>query len=540
MLRLTNNQHTTTNFLPRNNPMSQNFRPEFNLQFAFCNSQFAILLLLLTAGIAQAAEPIEMISESQVVTVPAPKDPTVCFRLWFKVGSQNDPPGKEGLAAITAAMLTEASTKQNSYERILDKLSPMAAGYGSSVGVEMTVIAGRVHMDNLKEYVPLLMQAVLEPAFKQEDLDRIKSSTLNELENTLRYSSDEDLAKAELYNTIFAGTPYGHLPEGTIAGVKSITMEDVGWFYLLYYYTQANLEIGIGGGYSPELVEELRTQLAVLPYQPPSNKAVLLQPKPLKGIHVKIIEKDCESTAISLGFPIDLLRGTKDWYALAVANSWLGEHRNSSSHLYQVLREERGLNYGDYSYIEHFPNGGELQMPPTNVGRHQQIFEIWIRPVPHSAKHFALRTALREFEHIVQNGMTEKDFLATRKFLQKYILHYAPTTMDRLAYALDDRFYGIRGSHLELFAKMLDEMTLADVNAAVKKYWQTKNVQIVIVTDKAQALKEALVNNAPSPYAYPTPKPAALLKEDEEIVKYPLNIKAENVTIVPVTEVFEK
>ena len=45
---------------------------------------------------------------SQCVLLPVPSDPTISFRLWFKVGSQDDPPGKEGLAAITAAMLTEA------------------------------------------------------------------------------------------------------------------------------------------------------------------------------------------------------------------------------------------------------------------------------------------------------------------------------------------------------------------------------------------------------------------------------------------------
>jgi zinc protease len=436
-------------------------------------------------------------------------------------------------------MLTEASTVQNSYEEILDKLSPLAAGYGSSVDVEMTAISGRIHKDNLTEYVPLLLQAVLEPALKQEDLDRIKSSALNELENTLRYSSDEELAKAELYDTIFQGTPYGHLPEGTVEGIKNIKIEDVRSFYKRYY-TPDRLTLGIGGAYTPALVDKLRGKLGKLPQS--SSKRIDRSPKiePLSGVHVKIIEKDCDATAISIGFPIEVHRGQKDWYALAVANSWLGEHRNSSSHLYQVLREQRGLNYGDYTYIEHFPNGGELQMPPPNVGRHRQIFEMWIRPVPHSAKHFALRTALREFKNVVENGMTEKDFVATRNFLKKYIRHYAPTTMDRLGYAIDDRFYGLKESHLELYAKMLDELTLDDVNAAIKKHWQCENLQIVMVTDNAKALKEALATDAPSPYAYPTSKPESLLKEDEEIVKYPLQIKAENITIVPVAEVFEK
>src|SRR3546814_9933605 len=37
---------------------------------------------------------------------------------------------------------------------------------------------------------------------------------------------------------------------------------------------------------------------------------------------------------------------------LWLAKTWLGEHRSSSSHLYQRIREERGMNYGDYAYVE--------------------------------------------------------------------------------------------------------------------------------------------------------------------------------------------
>jgi zinc protease len=237
---------------------------------------------------------------------------------------------------------------------------------------------------------------------------------------------------------------------------------------------------------------------------------------------------------------MDVLRGTKDWYALAVANSWFGEHRNSSSHLYQVIREARGLNYGDYSYIEHFPHGGQLQVPPQNVCRRRQIFEIWIRPVPNEARHFALRAALREFQHLVDHGMTAEEFTLTRNFLKKYVLHYAPTTMSRLGYALDDRFYGIQGSHLEIFRKMMDEVTLEEVNAAIQRHWQHRNMQIVIVTKDAKALKEALVSDAPSPITYPTPKPESVLSEDRQISKFPLRVRAEDVKIVPVAELFVK
>ena len=294
-------------------------------------------------------------------------------------------------------MISDGATTKNSYEQIISKLYPLAAGYDASCTKEMTVMTGRTHKDNLNEFYSLLTDALLSPAFAQADLDRIKSQILNYLENSLRYASDEELGKAVLYRDIFAGTSYAHGNEGLIESVKSITLDDVRNFYK-QYYTKENLVIGLGGGYDATLVKTLQGDLAKLASGTPKQPAKP-EPKPLKGANVTIIEKDAAATAISMGFPLDVLRGTKDWYALAIANSWLGEHRNSSSHLYQVIREKRGLNYGDYSYIENYPNGGQRQLPGQNVARRQQIFEIWIRPVPNEATHFALRAALREFKH---------------------------------------------------------------------------------------------------------------------------------------------
>lgn len=497
----------------------------------------AVCLLLMLGGSAlHAAE--DAVPMAQVVQLPVANDPTVSFRIWFKVGSQNDPPGKEGLAALTAAMLTEAATLTNSYEQVLARLYPLAASYSASTDVEMTVISGRTHRDNLAEYYPLLLDAVLRPAFKAEDLERLRSEALNYLENTLRYADDEELGKAVLSTTVFAGTPYGHLPLGTVRALRSITLDDVRSFYRSYY-TRENVVIGIGGSYDQETLGRLRKDLFTLPAGGPpaiGPPAVTRQ----GGFRVTIVEKDAPATAISMGFPITALRGSRDWYALAIANSWLGEHRNQSSHLFQVIREARGLNYGDYSYIEQFPQGGRRMKPPQNVGRRQQMFEIWIRPVPHEARHFALRAALREFKGLVENGMSREDFELTRSFLKKYVLHHASTTMERLGYALDDRFYGIDGSHLERFRAMMDELTLDDVNAAIRRYWQYGSMEIAIVTSGAQELRRTLLADAPSPIRYSMPKPEAVLSEDAEIMRFPIPVRSAGVRILQVGDLFER
>jgi len=479
-----------------------------------------------------------MAKDNQIVLLQVPDDPTVSFRILFNIGSQNDPPGKEGLAGLTAALIAEGSTKKHTYEEILALLYPMAADVSEQVDKEMTVFSGRTHKDNLDEFHALFREILIEPGFTEADFNRVRKDYLNYVETTLRYSQDEELGKKSLYEFVFMGTPYEHNEEGYVKSLNAITLDDVREFYRTHY-TRENVVIGLGGGFDRGLADKVKNDFGGLP----AGKAARLpapQPRAIDGLHVKIIEKDAQSTAISFGFPIDVERGSRDYYALAIATSWLGEHRSSFSHLYQVIREARGLNYGDYAYIEHFPNGYARNFPPANVARRQQIFQIWIRPVPNEARVFAFRAALRELQKLVENGMSEADFELTRKFLKGYTLHYAPTTMMKLGYALDDRFYGIEQGHWAMFSKMLDELTLEDVNAALKKHLNYENIKVVFITPDAEGLKNTLVNNDPSPITYPSEKPAGVLEEDKEISIYPLRVKPENVTIVKVETVFEE
>jgi len=473
------------------------------------------------------------------VLMPVAEDPTVSFAISFAVGSQDDPAGKQGLAALTAAMLAEGATQAHTYAEILDLLYPMAAGYRVRADVERTTFSGRVHRDNLDGYTALLLDAIRRPAFAEGDFERLRERSLATIEKTLRYSSDEELGKAALITTVFAGTPYGHLPIGTVEGLKNITLDDVRAFYNAHY-TRDTVTLGLAGGYPESTLSSLAEGLAALPKgQPAATPAP--RPTPIVGRHVVIVEKPGPATAISFGFPIAVLRGDNDFYPLWVANSWLGEHRSSSSHLYQVIREARGLNYGDYSYIEHFPEGGRRQMPPPLVPRRAQMFEVWIRPVPNQTAHFALRAAVRELDGLIADGLDAEQFALRTQFLSKYCLHFADTTSSRLGYAMDDRFYGIAApGHLARFRDEMGRISREQVNTVARKYLQSGNMVIAIVTQDAAALADALAADEASPISYATPKPPEVLAEDRSISGYPLGISRENIRIVPVSEMLQR
>jgi len=256
-------------------------------------------------------------------------------------------------------------------------------------------------------------------------------------------------------------------------------------------------------------------------------------------MEIDIVQKETRATAISFGHPIELTRAHPDFAALSVARAWLGEHRSSMSHLYERIREVRGMNYGDYAYIEAFPRGMFQSFPSPNVARRAQIFEVWIRPVAPANAHMALRIAVHELEKLVRDGMSEEDFQATRNYLMKNVFLLTATQDQQLGYALDSDWYGI-GEFTSHMRERLGRMTRDDVNRAVRKHLSAADLAVVIIAKDAEGLRQALVSDAFSPITYDGEKPAELLAEDKVIGARKLGIRPEAVRITPVDQVFKK
>ncbi|MCA1613059.1 MAG: insulinase family protein, partial [Acidobacteria bacterium] len=270
------------------------------------------------------------------------RSPLVTFRLMFLTGSADDPAGKEGVAALTASLLAQGGSRQMTYEQITKAFYPMAAGFGSQTDKEMTVFTGTVHADNLDRYYAIIRQMLLEPGFREDDFTRLKTDSLNFLKVSLRQSNDEELGKEHLYNVIYAGHPYGHHNTGRINSLQSLTAEDVRAFYAKHF-TRANLVLGLAGGYPASFPARVKADFARLPAGTPTPNN-FFTPKLEQGTHIDIVRRDTRSTAISIGFPINVTRADKDWPALAVAAAYFGQHRSSNSYLYARIREARGLN----------------------------------------------------------------------------------------------------------------------------------------------------------------------------------------------------
>lgn len=507
-----------------------------------------LIMSLLFTGIIMAQE---------VVELNQPNSTKIVVKLMFKNGSMCDPQGKEGLTYTTAQLITQGGTGDLTFSDIQDKIYPMAAGYYSSVDKEVTIFTFQFHKDWMNQFYPIMLGLITNPSLSQSDFDRVKVNQQAYVDQVIRASSDEEYSKKALEDFLFRETNYQHMVEGKSASVSSITLDDVK-SHFMNFFTRNNLKIGIAGGYTNDFLSKLKSDLAKLPNNTPSIPSAPAITK-TDGIDVEIIAKEgAFGSAIFAGYPMSITRSNDDFAALMVANSYLGEHRKSYGKLYQMIREQRSMNYGDYSYIEWYNNGGGNMLPPSGVPRKANYFSLWIRPVQIAKQlkmqydelkqinighaHFALRMALREIDKMIKNGISEEDFIVTRAFLQSYIKLYAQSPDQQLGYLMDSKMYG-RKNYIEELGGLLSKLTLSDVNSAIKKYMQIDNMKITIVTDvsEAESLAASLKENLSSPMSYSNIVKAGLpkniLEEDAATENFKLNVK--KVTIVNSKDTFK-
>jgi zinc protease len=470
-----------------------------------------------------------------VVLQPVKNKAIVSLRLVFHTGAVDDPPGKEGLTALTTRILSEGGTRELSSSQLIEALFPMAAELDGRADKEFTVFEGRVHQDKLDRFLKIFTDVLLNPRFDPKEFDRLRTEALNTVKNRLRQENDEELGKVGLDALLYEGHPYRHFNGGTVSGLTAITLDDVKaqWQRL---FTQDRAVLGLAGAVDEKLSNRVQALLSKLPKQ---SAPTVIPPAPGPRAHTVIIQRDTISTGASLGYTWRLRRDDPDYYPVAFALSYLGEHRQFHGRLFNELREKRGLNYGTYAYPEHFRQAGYGSIPAVNVGRTLQDVSIWLRPVEPKNAVFATRGILFFLSEMMNLPIAPERFETARGFLLGYTRTWEQTDQRRLGYAIDDLFYGTP-NFLDRYREALATMTPELMQAALKRNLDSTAFNFVYVTQDASGLKAALASKVASPITYPTPKSEEVLSVDKAIEKFPLPMHPGLIEVIDANAVMER
>lgn len=331
-----------------------------NKQFKIQNLiHFSIILSLLGVAVfAQETPPAPSAPKS--VKIPAVQEvtlknglkvavierknvPLVTVQLLVKAGAQNEIPPKAGLADMTAALLTKGTATRSATD-IAEQIEFLGGSINTGAGWNNSVALVTVTSDKLDKALEIMSDAVLNPAFKQDEIDLLKS----QIQDSLAYNLTQPgfLASYVASKYTFGEHPAG----GTPASIASISRDDIAGFHK-NHYVPANAVLIFTGDISAKNAQALAekyfgkwngamndkgsgTRTGMIDNSKKTVKRILVIDLPNSGQAAVTYAKDLNS----------IRRISPDYYPASVLNSVLGG--GYSSRLNQEIRIKRGLSYG--------------------------------------------------------------------------------------------------------------------------------------------------------------------------------------------------
>lgn len=482
------------------------------------------LILLLICWISSS------VSAQQIIEMPEAGSGVVYFRIKIGAGSAADPVGKEGLAHITAMLLSRGagSWSRQAFEQRLDEL---AADIEVHVEKEYTMVVARCVRPRLTEFYPLLLAMIKTPSFTST---QFKASVADAQEALLQLqNSNEDLGLTAFDYMLYRSSRWQHPALGWRRSLASIKRQDVIEFHKAHYQKQ-NIWWGIAGDYLGDLwpdkstlVQQLQKDLASLNASsatemknamvpPPAPPPAKMQP----GRRVLLVEKPgLDQGQINIGFNLAINRAAPEFAPLYIANEHLGSHRNFTGVLMNSVRAERGLTYGAYSYLEYFPypyRSGASTLPMPNIARSLQAFRLWTFTLNENLN-FTTRLLLYKMQEWLTRGLTPKRFAAVKQFAINKFVFQTESLDRRLAMRLDDLTYGTKNFAAE-FPQALQRATLKQLQTAMQQQLQMQDLVIVITTKDVASLRQALLAEAAVVH-YQSGISATTLQAEDTVVK---------------------
>jgi zinc protease len=394
--------------------------------------------------------------------------PRVSLSLLTRVGSRQDPKGKEGLNFITAHLL-EDGTQSKDAMALAGALAELGTEVGIEPGNDLTVMSMDGLVNSSDKLLALFTDIAMNPAFLDQEVARAKSQTIAQQQKKI---DDPSAYANDAFDAfLFAGHPYAVDITGTQSSVRKIRKQDIIRHYLSYYRPN-NSEIAVVGRFNKEFESKVAenfkkwTKKPVKPFQAPELA-------PIKGLEMRLVSKPgLEQTQIRFG-EFGIRRNDPDFLKLRLANVALGGE--FGSRLNQKVRDDLGLTYSINSYFDAKADRGPFAI--STFTRNDSVGKT-------------IAETLKVFSEFAEKGMTEPELAAAKEQLLGQFPR-AIETADHLAFnvlLLD--FYGIPLSYLQDFHKNVEAITLQEVNDAVHAHLDAKDLRILVYGDKAKILSQ--------------------------------------------------
>jgi zinc protease len=389
--------------------------------------------------------------------------------LFFRSGNAAVADRAPGLAEMTATVVRTGTSKRAS-RRIEEDLRRIGADLSSNAGSDTSAISFAGLSELSEPLLGLVNELAREAAFPEAEFERERRQKLEEVK--LERTQPGFLASERLRKVLFGGHPYG-LVSPSEAQVAAYRREDLQTVYR-EFYTPANAVLLLVGDFDSNAM--LGTAEKVFsnwqgPKPPAKTFPAVSNPRGRKVYLVHV--PGAVQTQILAGCHA-ITRKNPDWVKLGLTNSLYGGAFNSR--LVMNIREDKGYTYSPRSGVSALRQHGYFSVSAAvrNDVVAASLTEIFYEldklrsvPVPEAE----LADAQNYLSGVFSMGLATQDGLLSQ---------FSTVALNELP---DD--------YLETYRAKVRAITAEDLLLTARKYFDSANMQIVVVGDRAQIETQA-------------------------------------------------
>lgn len=259
---------------------------------------------------------------------------TVTAGVWIAMGAAHEPESLAGATHLVEHLTLRRCGGRDRFDlaRTLDRLGGDVDAWTSS---ELMGVSVQTTVDATAEALGLLVDAVLEPSFRDDDVELERRIALAELE--LLQDDPAEQVEEELLRAAWGEHPLARPVIGTAGTLSTLDPVKLRKHHATMV-RPGRVLAAVAGDVTPATLAGLLARLPLhQPLRPPTMPPVVWH-----GGHRAIHRKGTDQVHVRLAFPT-MAAGDPATIVLGVLNRILGV--GSSSRLFQRLREAEGLTY---------------------------------------------------------------------------------------------------------------------------------------------------------------------------------------------------
>lgn len=397
----------------------------------------------------------------RLIVAPVPKLPVVTVLAVIDATAVADPAGKEGVAEITAQALRDGTAEIDGASLTLE-LEKLGTSLEVGADWDSTVASLTVLRDKVDKAFALFSSVIIAPAFRAEDIDRLRSERLAERVQIL--DEPRGLAEESFARFTYAGSSrYSEPMSGSSQAIGGITREDIVAFHSTNYAPDATTLILTG-----DLTVEEGVKLAETSFGKWTGKraqrATTTDGSARAGRASQIVSKpDAAQSELRIGH-VGVPRTHSDYFPIVVMNAVLGGLFSSRINL--NLREAHGYTYGASSYFDWRRQAGPFVISTA---------------VQSEVTGAAISETLKEIDRMRQEEVSEEELSLATDYLEGvFPIRYETT--GAIAAALANMVtFGLPEDYYDTYRSRIGAVTTHDVLMAAKTHVKPDEIQILVV-----------------------------------------------------------